>query len=562
MLQKLRHPYVFLVAAIVSAFVALLSPLAAVAVATCFVLLFFPLKAGIPLAVIYILFQFHSMHTAYVTDIRYTTKTTTLITTKGWFRESDTFAKPDGFKIGDCIKADFPYKIDLSGNLPRIRYSAPTEFSTYRMPVISKLLELRQRETDRMIYRSGGFIHTTPAHIFAVRDQIPKKVQDEYIITGLSHLLAMSGFHVGIFTGGIFLLCSFLPRRLRVIPVILLLPLLIPLSGFAVTVQRSAIFAIISLLAWFLGMRVASVRFLSFLAACLILIKPFSLFSISFLLSFFAVLGIMTMFQKRYTLAKGVLVMGIASTVFTLPIQLYFFGTSNIASVITTVIFTPIVWLQMCFGLLAVFVGDVMIAPLVYIEQFSEWLMAYTAQISWYTLFVSKPPTWILALSFAISGVLIFTRFRLATIVVFFLPLLPLYPNNMLYFPVLPPSPKGYILKTEAGTEIFYQGMRSSFVYTMVPAAAELGIKSFDYGSIRIFDGENLYLKIENEGLSGKVCVNEDTGTCDYIYHTRSNTIKAPLREDVVNYIIYKNEYEDPKILIQSQTGKLQLDVR
>ncbi|MDR2869863.1 MAG: ComEC/Rec2 family competence protein [Deferribacteraceae bacterium] len=559
MLKKLRHPYFFLAAAVLASLVALISPVAAIIVAAFVILLFFPLKASIPLAIIYILFQYYSFHTAYVVDIKQSTKTSTIVTTKGWFRETADFSSPDGFRIGDCITAKFPYTIELSGITPRIRYTAPTEFTISRTPFISSLLELRQRESKRMIYLSGGRIHTAPAHIFAVRDQIPTKLQDQYIITGLAHLLAMSGFHVGIFTGGIFLLCFFLPRKLRAIPVILLLPLLIPLSGFVVTVQRSVIFAMISMIAWLLGMRVASVRFLSFLAACLILLKPFSLFSISFLLSFTAVLGIMTMFRKRYTLAKGILVMGIASTVFTLPIQLYFFGTSNVASIITTVIFTPVVWLQMCFGLLAVVFGDVMIAPLVYIELFSEWLMNITSNISWYTLFVAKPPTWLLAISFVVSAVLIFTRFRLLTAAIFLLPLLPVYPDNVLSFPELPPSPKGYILKTDEGTEIFYQGMRSSFVYTMVPAAAELGIRSFDRGSIRIFDGENLYLKIKEEGLSGKVCVNTDTGECEYFYATRSNTIKAPLRESINKYIIYKNKLEDLKILIQDQTGKLMI---
>ena len=267
----------------------------------------------------------------------------------------------------------------------------------------------------------------------------------------------------------------------------------------------------------------------------------------------------MTMFQTRFALAKGIFVMGIASTVFTLPIQLYFFGTSNVASVITTVIFTPIVWLQMCFGLLSVIFGNIMIAPLVYIEQFSEWLMHKTAVVSWYTMFVAKPPSVILLIAFIISFILIYTIFRLLTIATFILPLLPVYPNNVLYFPDLPPSPKGYILKSDNGTEIFYQGMRSSFVYTMVPAAAELGIRTFDRGSIRIFDGENLYLKIREPGLSGQVCVNEDSGDCEYIYYTRSNTLKPPLRESVKYYIIYKNKHVDPKILIHSDAGRLMI---
>ncbi|GHU85788.1 hypothetical protein AGMMS49941_06200 [Deferribacterales bacterium] len=487
---------------------------------------------------LFLIFQYVSTHSAFVLDVEDTNKKISLRTTNGFVKN---FEGIESVQTGDLLW---------------------NKTSRYRIPIISRLLGLRQERAAMMVAATGGRINTTPAFILAVRDYIPSRINDQFTITGLAHLLSMSGFHVAVLTGGLLLFFSFLPKKLRLIPCIIVLPLLIPLSGFAVTVQRSVLFPLAYMFAYLLDLKVSSVKLLAFLAGSLILISPNNLYSISFLLSFSAVLGILIVFNKRYSLVKGIIAMGIASSVFTLPLQLYYFGTANLLSIITTTIFTPIVWLQMALGLLALIMPAITAPALVYTERFANWLINWLTDISWHTLFISKPPLPLLVIATAIALILVCTRFRLASLAIFILPMLPIQPDNVLRFPVLPPSAKGYILKTDNATEIFYQGMRSSFVYDMLPIAAEFGLKTFDYGRIRIFDGENLYLRVRNNYLSGLVCVNELANGCKYMYSTRSNTLTPPLDKDIKLYVIYNNKHRDDKIYIQKEDGELTIPLK
>ncbi len=557
-LSRLRTPEAFLALAVCAALISVISLKAGFFAGLAFIFLCFRPKAAFVIALIYAAAMFAASHSAFVLDVQYSGSKRTLITTKGRLK-----GVSGDIATGDLLWGNFKYSVERMRNgIPR-QIAEPTgNYSLYRVFMVSGILSARQQQSAALFNRSGGKVHTTQAHIYAIRGYIPGKEKDEYIITGLAHLLAMSGFHVGIFTGGLFLLFSFLPRKTRVIPIVLLLPLLIPLSGFAVTVLRAVFFAMAALIGWFADLKVMSLRFLALLAGFVLLFSPFSLFSISFLLSFFAVFGIIILFQKRYSFVKGIIIVGVASSVFIMPFQLYFFGTANMASVITTVIMTPVVWAQMLFGLAASVLPSVMIAPLAVIEQFAAWLMDAMYKLTWPFMYVSKQSASLLAPAFVIAMMLSFTRFRLASLAMLALPLLPIYPKHEIYFPKLPPSTKGYVLVDGKQSEIFYQGMLSTFVYDMVPAAARFGIKTFDHGSIRIFDGENLYLKIRDTTTTGLVCVNNLNGGCPYSYSTRSNTLKAPLPEATKAFIIYNNKPVDPRILIQSELdGGLVIDL-
>jgi hypothetical protein len=85
-----------------------------------------------------------------------------------------------------------------------------------------------------------------------------------------------------------------------------------------------------------------------------------------------------------------------------------------------------------------------------------------------------------------------------------------------------------------------------------VPEAARFGIKNFDYGRIRLYDGENLYLNVKNpDKFSGIVCVNSDG--CPYAYYTRSNTLPKTLNDNTTLYVVYNDKRgESEKVVLQA----------
>ncbi|MDR2105098.1 MAG: ComEC/Rec2 family competence protein [Deferribacteraceae bacterium] len=516
----------------------------------------FPPKRAVGITVIFFFLEFALINSAFVLGEDYFGNEKVFRTTKGVMRgiTADT---------GELLVGKF--KREEKVRLFSRRYYTPSgELKRFNVPIISSLLKKRIEHSQTLYYGSGAVIKTTEAHIFAVRSYIDDELSDKYAVTGLYHLLAMSGFHVLIFSTGVFLLFSFIPKKARVLPALIILPLLIALSGFTTTVIRAVIFCWCAFLAWFLDMKISFLHFIAFVAAWMLIIAPDNLFSISFLLSFWAVFGIGVLAKKGLHPLISAVMIGVAATVFTLPIQLYFFGVSNIMSVFTTVLITPVIWVQMVLGILSIFFTEWMLEPLILIEYLNTWLIDIMYKISLPFLYISKPPTLFLVVSTIAAFILTFTRVRYLAAAVVILPLLPIYPRDIIIFPELPPSQKGYILVYNNKSEIFFQGMHSSFVRRMLPAAAKLGIRSFDYGKIRIFDGKNLYIKIKDEtNQTGIVCINSDDG-CPYAYFTRSNLLKPPLRQETKNYIIYKNNPIDERIILLSETGEkvIRLDSR
>jgi len=146
---------------------------------------------------------------------------------------------------------------------------------------------------------------------FGERGKLTKQHWQVLQNTATQHLIAISGLHLGLVAGGSFLLLSLL---MRFIPLSLLLPVrqqqflshfnnktvvialtfLITLAfaylaGFSVPTIRALLMMLIFWLMRFLTVKLSCTRWL-LLALCLItLLTPFSLFSTSFWLSFYAV---------------------------------------------------------------------------------------------------------------------------------------------------------------------------------------------------------------------------------------------------------------------------------
>src|SRR6266545_256774 len=173
-----------------------------------------------------------------------------------------------------------------------------------------------QRSIDSIAVRIGSFIdETVPrsesgilrALLIGDKGKISPTVKDAYSRTGVNHILAISGFHVGIIALFTFQLMmwaarssEFLLLRLNMRRFILLLtlPLLVFylfLSGAAPSTSRSVIMICFYTLALLLEREVDPVHSLMVAATCILVLSPPDLFSISFQLSFLALWGLVVL---------------------------------------------------------------------------------------------------------------------------------------------------------------------------------------------------------------------------------------------------------------------------
>ncbi len=141
------------------------------------------------------------------------------------------------------------------------------------------------------------------------RSGISGDLQEDYRRSGLAHLLAISGLHVGLIAGIFFFslraLLALWPRLALTLPIkkvaalvtALLLPLYLPMVGASVPTQRACFMALVVLAAVLLDRRAISLRLVAFAALLVLAWTPETLLSASFQLSFAAVTALVTAYE-------------------------------------------------------------------------------------------------------------------------------------------------------------------------------------------------------------------------------------------------------------------------
>ena len=194
------------------------------------------------------------------------------------------------------------------------------------------------------------------AMVLGDKSALTQDLKDVYSVTGASHVLALSGLHLGILYT---LLSLFVFRRrwqmLSQIIIILSVWAFVFLVGLSTSVVRSAIMlSIYALLS--LGHRDRlSVNTLAFTAIVMLIVSPMSLFDIGFQMSYMAVLSILlfvplmeSIFTADYLMSHqvvrwlwGMLTVSLSAQIGVAPLIAYYFGRFSCYFLLTNFIVIP-----------------------------------------------------------------------------------------------------------------------------------------------------------------------------------------------------------------------------
>ena len=460
---------------------------------------------------------------------------------------------------GDILFGNFYIDKEKSKPFFKPVYTYNGKLSVFKAPVISKILQFRNNISNYIFYSSGGKITVAQALILGDKQFISDNLKDAYTISGLFHLLSMSGSHVAIVTAIFLSVLFFLPLKIRFIAASLGALFLIILGGFNITVIRASIFASIIMTAYVFDLRVNSKKFILFIAGLFLLISPSSINDISFLMSFGAVFGIIYLMKSGCGIIKTAIFTGTAATLITAPLSMYVFGTTNHLSILSTMIISPVIYLHILFAIFALIAPNIAAAPLLIIENISNNMVYFLADITYFSFIFKTIPLYIMVLIilYTVWTLFLTGRKKLLSLLSLLIIFYPAEKPPKYFFPDISPRDKGFIIFADNKKEIFYQGSESGFRYTFMPIVAKYGVKVFDYGSITVFGGKNNFIKIKNTGKDNftNLCLNEYNKKCSYFYHTRSNSIKSDDINDNITHIIWKNNISDKSIIEISRHG-------
>ena len=203
------------------------------------------------------------------------------------------------------------------------------------------------------------------------KSALTQELKDVYSVTGASHILALSGLHLGIIYA---LLSLFVfSRRWQVFSqmiIILSIWAFVFLVGMSTSVVRSAmmlsVYALLSL-----GHRDRmSVNTLAFTAIVTLMISPMSLFDVGFQMSYMAVLSILLftpmmegVFTAEYLMSHrvvrwlwGMIIVSLSAQIGTAPLIAYYFGRFSCYFLLTNFIVIPAAMLILYLSLVVLLI--------------------------------------------------------------------------------------------------------------------------------------------------------------------------------------------------------------
>ncbi|WP_455586254.1 ComEC/Rec2 family competence protein [Bacteroides sp.] len=223
---------------------------------------------------------------------------------------------------------------------------------------------LDYREQILSVYRRLGFRGDNFAVLSALtvgyKDDLSEDIRESYSISGASHVLALSGLHIGFLYALLWFFLQWLPGRWKATALLRTLLIVLFLWGFAfftglsASVVRSAVMFSLFALSGLVRRKNFSLNTLFAAAFFMLLCQPFWLFDVGFQLSVCAVAAILLIQPRIYgwfpeahfrlgRYMRGLISVSIAAQVGTAPLVLLYFSRFSTHFLLTNLLIIPLV---------------------------------------------------------------------------------------------------------------------------------------------------------------------------------------------------------------------------
>jgi len=350
--------------------------------------------------------------------------------------------------VGDVPELVKGYRITIAGKLKKVRsLNNPGGFNYQRYMAFRKVwvtsyvpierliavekkrspgnlfdMDLRRRKIARLIDSAcqGDPQRVLKALVIGDRNEITGDLRNIFNRAGVGHLLAISGLHIGIVASVVFLfgvwVFSYIKPFLRkawtrkagAITAMMTVVFYGLLAGMSPSTQRAVIMVAVFLLTYLIGRQHDSMNTVAIAALIILIIEPPALFSISFQLSFAAVVAIIyglnhLQIAKRLNQAHKsrqwplrvyakfgyILVISLLALGGTLPLAMFYFNQISLIGPIANLVIVPLIgFVVVPLGLFSAFLSlfsisaavlgikisaQILSAALVLVNILAEW---------------------------------------------------------------------------------------------------------------------------------------------------------------------------------------------
>lgn len=282
-------------------------------------------------------------------------------------------------------------------------------------PGINTIIEKTRNRISDLIDKTGGGSQqgVLKALIVGDRTGIAKNIGEAFNLAGVGHILAISGLHIGIIATASFIFFKWILSYIKLFlwnawtkkgaAILSLFPVILYglISGMSPSTQRAVIMAAVFLLTFLFEREHDPINTLAIAAMIILVAYPQSLFSISFQLSFIAVLSIIYGMSMTYIgrISDGnitkktwlfktleILFSSILVSVFailgTLPVVMFYFNQVSLVGVFANLLIIPLIgFVAVPLGLFSVFLYPISISGASVFINSSAAVLGYALDI-------------------------------------------------------------------------------------------------------------------------------------------------------------------------------------
>jgi len=219
------------------------------------------------------------------------------------------------------------------------------------------------------------------------RSSISEQLLYNFNITGLTHIIAISGFNITIIIMFIGLLLGAFPRSLKFILTIFCIIIFTIMTGASAAVVRAAVMGVLGLIALHNGRQNNILITILFSAVMISFWNPYILwFDIGFHLSFLAVLGLIyvaPLIEKFFIKIpnvfeiRNILIMTISAQITAIPLILLHFHRLSIIAPLANLLVIPVIPLLMLLGFISLILFSIFSLLGLLTGYYSELLLKY-----------------------------------------------------------------------------------------------------------------------------------------------------------------------------------------
>ena len=439
--------------------------------------------------------------------------------------------------------------------------------------IFKTLLHSVRKEIDKTIHdlhtpQTAGLLRGL---ILADRSEIDYETKNEFINSGVVHILAVSGLHVGY----VLIIFIFIFGRfgiyLRSILTILGLLAFMFLTGVPPSVFRATLMAVVIIKSFLSNRSTNIINSISIAAFVILIINPNEIYNPGFQLSFSAVLAIGVLyphFQKmifklhlKHKWLEYILLffgVSLSAQIGTLPFTLAYFSKLSVVALFANLLVIPAVGVIIGIAFITIFVGSFSYGLAIYFaaanDLFSGWMIAfikYTGSLDYSFLWIRNYSLYDAIIFYVGLIMILFTlnKTRKSFLKIFFVLILIstifvysqfdnkelLKENKLTVFMIDVGQGDAFLLKFPNGkTALIDAGEANPFIdngeRVIIPLLDYLGIGKIDHGFIS-------HLDLDHYG-----------GFVSLIYNKRINEVYRPLPDSSSKSIRLEKFLKDIKI--------------